>query len=387
MTKSYYYFDYAAATPLSKEAAGAMQPYLTSKFYNPSALYLAAQDNKHDLEKFRSIIAQGLGAKSSEVIFTAGGSEANNLAVQGILRQFDGGNIVISNIEHASVLQPASLFNCKLAKVDNMGVIDIKNLENLIDAHTVLVSVIYANNEIGSIQPIKDIARIVKKVNTERQRLNNTLPLYLHTDACQAANYLDMQVSKLGVDLMTLNAGKIYGPKQCGALFVKTGVRLQPLVLGGGQEKDLRSGTENLANIAGFAVAWQQTRADYRQESKRLTELRDSFIKQIQLKNPHIQINGSLGPKRLANNINLTIRGVDNETLVMMLDEAGFMVATGSACHASSNQASWVLGSIGVAKKDANSSIRITLGRQTTAEDLKKLANKLTELIDSLAKP
>jgi cysteine desulfurase len=370
------YFDYAAATPLCDEAVEAMKPYYQDKYYNPSAIYLAAAENKKSLESYRQVIASGIGAKPAEIIFTAGGTEANNLAIQGVMNDHPGKNIIISAIEHESVIEPANLFICKTAAVNKQGFVDIEKLTKLIDDNTLLISIMYANNEIGTIQPLKKISGVIKKVTKERLSKNIITPLYLHCDACQACNYLDMQTSRLGVDLMTINSGKIYGPKQCGALYKKTSVNIKPIILGGGQEKNLRSGTENLANIAGFAAAWQEIRKTQKDEALRLSSLRDKFINQLQVKLPNATINGPVKNLRLPNNISVALTGFDNETLAMMLDESGFMVATGSACKAASSKPSAVLRAIG----QPQGSIRITMGRQTTKKSLDDLLKALIKL-------
>ena len=347
MTKLANYFDYAAATPLLPQVQAAMLPYLKVAFHNPSALYLASRNNRLALEAARSVIAKGLGSKPTEIIFTAGGTEANNLAIRGIMEAYPKAKCLVSAIEHDSVLAPAKLYKHRLLLVDKRGFVNVDNLPKIIDDKTVLVSIMYANNEVGTIQPLRQISQIIKEIRKDRINRGVKLPLYFHSDACQAANYLDMQVDKLGVDLLTINAGKIYGPKQCGALFVARGTNLQPQILGGGQERGLRSGTQNLANIVGFAKAWAIVRQDYRKEARRLEVLRDEFINNCVEQIPNTTIHGPLNEGRLANNINLAIKSVDNEWLVMSLDEAGFEVATGSACSASNNEPSHVFSSYG----------------------------------------
>lgn len=381
MTNYEYYFDYAAATPLLPEAQKAMQPFWQQRFYNPSALYLGARENHQTLETARHTIAEGLGARPTEIIFTAGGTEANNLAIRGVLEEFKNSSVITCAIEHDSVLQPAKLYNHNILGVDNKGFVQLNSLKKAISDETVLVSIMYANNEIGTIEPIKEIIRIIGEINTDRQKRHVNQPLYLHSDACQAANYLDMQVSRLGVDLMTINAGKIYGPKQCGTLYVRSGVKLKPLILGGGQEWNKRSGTENLANIVGFAKTLSQVRKDYKTETIRLANLRDGFLREIAQKLPSVVINGPADSKRLANNIHITIPNQDNERLTMLLDEIGIQVANGSACSASSDEPSHVLKAIGLTDKAAQSSLRITLGRYTTKKSLKDLSLELAELV------
>jgi cysteine desulfurase len=365
--KSSIYLDYAAATPLDKRVYEAMQPFYTEKFYNPSATYLAAKDVAHDLTGARARIAAQLGARPAEIIFTAGGTEANNLAIQGVMAHYPEANVVVSAIEHESVLAPAHEYECREVGVSPDGTLDLVVLEKSIDDRTVLVSVMYANNEVGTIEPLRDAADLVAQKRAERGK--DGLPLYLHTDACQAANYLDLQVARLGVDLMTINGGKIYGPKQSGALFVGAHVELKPQILGGGQERNLRSGTENVAHAVGLAEALDIAQAMRHEEAKRLQELQRYFFAELTKAVPTAVVNGSR-KKRLPNNLHLTIPGVDNERLLMQLDEAGILAAAGSACSASDEEPSHVLRAMGISDADAQSSLRATMGRQTTKKDI-----------------
>ncbi|MEO8862910.1 MAG: aminotransferase class V-fold PLP-dependent enzyme, partial [Candidatus Saccharimonadales bacterium] len=208
------YLDHAAATPLDNDVLKAMMPYLTDMFYNPSALYMSAKSVNSDLASARSSVAAVLGARPIEITFTAGGTEANNLAINGVMKQYPDANIVVSSVEHESVLEPARQYNCREIPVGQEGLVDITDLTKLIDDKTVMVSIMYANNEIGTIQPLRDITNVIKQKLIERQQAGNSLPLLFHTDACQAANYLDLHVSKKGIDLLTLNGSKLYGPKQ-----------------------------------------------------------------------------------------------------------------------------------------------------------------------------
>lgn len=377
-----HYFDYAAATPMSDKVLGVIKPYFQNLFYNPSAVYLDAQNVSSKISEARNDVAKILGVKASEIIFTAGGTESDNLAIQGVMSAFPGANCVISAVEHDAVTGPAKQFDHKIAPVDKSGLVNLPELENSIDENTVLVSVMYVNNEIGTIQPISEIARLISKIRSKRTKSGNSLPLYLHTDACQAANYLKLLVNSLGVDLMTLNGGKIYGPKQSGVLYIKTGVKLSPQILGGGQERGLRSGTENVPSIIGFAAALNEAQSMRESEFKRLSALRDQLIAQLEAKIKGVVINGTK-TQRVANNIHITIPGQDNERLMMALDEAGIMVATGSACSASADEPSHVLMAIGLKHKDARSSIRITLGRQTNEKSIKTLAQSLSSLVAS----
>jgi len=374
------YFDYAAATPMDPAVLAAMQPYFTEVFYNPSATYWAAHEVKKAMQQARARVADWLGAKPTEIIFTAGGTEANNLAIHGVLRQFPDSNIITSAIEHESVLQPAAQYEHREAPVTAAGVIDVEKLQTLIDDNTALISIMYANNEVGTVQPIRQVAKIVAAVRKARRSQGNELPLYLHTDACQAAAYLDLHTARLGVDLLTLNAGKIYGPKQCGALFVASHVRLQPDIVGGGQERNLRSGTENVAGIMGFSKALDLVQARRHEETARLQKLQRRFFTELSEKIPSIIINGSQ-KTRLPNNVHITIPGQDNERLLIALDEAGVLCAAGSACSASNEEPSHVLRAMGMSDEDAQASLRFTMGRFTDEAAVKTAVTELAKLL------
>jgi cysteine desulfurase len=363
------YLDHAAATPVSPTVAAAMQPYLDQQFYNPSATYLAARKVHDALETARAGVAHWLGTRPSEIIFTAGGTEANNLAIHGIMRQYPDANVVVSAIEHDAVLVPARRYDCHEVAVSPQGTILTQSLLQQIDDQTVLVSVMYANNEIGTLQPLREVAQMVANVRAGRQAAGNSLPLYFHSDACQAGNYLDLHVSRLGVDLLTINGGKIYGPKQSGALYVKGGLQLLPLIDGGGQERGLRSGTENIAQAVGLAAALDEVQPQRHDEAKRLQALQAYFAKQLTMLVPEAILTGSI-KHRLPNNIHLIIPGFDNERLLIQLDEQGVMAAAGSACSASSDEPSHVLRAIGMSDADAQSSLRFTMGQTTTEADI-----------------
>ncbi|MDL2341874.1 MAG: cysteine desulfurase family protein [Patescibacteria group bacterium] len=374
------YLDYAAATPIDKTVLAAMQPFLTTEFYNPSATYSAGRQSRQALEAARQEVAVCLGARPSEIVFTAGGTEANNLAVHGVMSQYAASNMVISSIEHSALKKPAAQFATKIAAVGANGVIDLDDLLAKIDDTTVLVSVMYANNEIGTVQPLRAIAGLLATIKKDRLRVGNTLPLLLHTDACQAPNYLDIHTAGLGVDLMTLNGGKIYGPKQTGCLFIKGGTSLTPQITGGGQEHGLRSGTENVAGAVGFARALTLAQHQRNQEVLRLRELQQEFYKQLSGQLPAAIINGST-KVRLPNNVHLTVPGQDNERLLMALDERGIMAAAGSACSASSQTPSDVLASIGLSDELAQASLRFSMGRQTTLAEVTTTVTALAKLV------
>ena len=356
-----------------------MEPYHVNLFYNPSATYSGARTVKKVLEDARIKVAACLGARPSEIIFTAGGTEANNLAIHGVMRQYPNSQIIVSAIEHSAVLKPASHYASLVTPVTKGGIVDVEALSELVTDETVLISCMYANNEIGTIQPIRDIAASVQAIRKDRLKRGVMLPLYLHVDACQAPNYLDVHSARLGADLISFNGSKIYGPKQSGALFVKGGLVLETVLDGGGQERGLRSGTENIAGIVGFATALDIACAERHGETKRLQEIQKYCFEQIALRLPLATINGSL-KQRLPNNIHLTLAGYDNERVLIELDEAGIMAAAGSACSASSQTPSSVLAAIGLSDEMAQSSIRATMGRGTVKADIDRLINKLVDI-------
>lgn len=363
------YLDHAAATPIDSRVLEAMQPYLTTEFYNPSSIYLAAKQDRLAHEAARAKVADILGAKTTEIVFTAGATESINLALQGVAKNFPVKHIVTTNIEHAAVLETLhSLqqwgYQVTYVPVKPNGIVDAEAVIKAVTPETVLVSVMYANNEIGTIQPIPKIAQGLAKLRQGRE-----LPLYFHTDAAQAGEYLDLHVSRLGVDLLSLNGSKIYGPKQSGALYVKTGVQLQPVIYGGGQERGRRSGTENVAGAVGFATALAIAQKGRAEEGRRLESMRDDLIAKSLKAIGDAKLNASQD-NRLPNNINLTIPRVEGEALVLYLDQVGVMASTGSACSSGDLDPSHVLLALGLDSADANCSLRLTLGRSTTQADL-----------------
>jgi cysteine desulfurase len=373
------YLDYAAATPLDPQVLAAMKPFFSDKFYNPSATYLDARAAKRDLSSARAKIAGLLGARPPEIIFTAGATEANNLAIQGVIRAYPKGEVLVSAVEHDSVLEVAKQFKHKLLPVDGQGLLRLSQLEKLVSDKTVIVSLILVNNELGTIQPVNEVAKILNKLSIKRQAAGNRLPLYLHTDAAQAGSYLDMHVSRLGVDLMSFNGDKIYGPKQSAALYVKTGTDLKPLMFGGGHEQGLRPGTENLAAAAGLAAALEMAQASRRAEARRISQLRWYFINGLDRLESEITINGSA--KHSAPHVlSVTFAGVDNERLMMELDEAGVICGVGSACSASNDLPSRVLSAIGLSNEQARATLRFSLGRQTSQKDIEYALDWLVKL-------
>ncbi len=371
------YLDYAAATPVDASVLAAMQPYFTESFYNPASVYLAGRHIKQEIGDARSRVAHWLGAKPTEIIFTAGATEANNTAIMGVLSQYEGATMVVSAIEHDSVIALANSDDSQIVAVNEFGQVDPSALAESISDTTVVVSIMYANNEIGTIQNLQQLSDVVKRVRAERLSKGNTRPLLLHTDASQAAQYLDLHVDRLGVDLMTISAGKIYGPKQTGCLYVRSGVVLEPLLRGGGQERGLRSGTENVPGIIGFTAALDLVQKQRKDESKRVQGLASSLLADIEKACPEVALVGH-AKVRLANNVCLFAPGVDGERIVMELDEQGIQCSTGSACAALKQDASsHVVQALGYSPEDAASTLRISLGRQTTEADIARAAEAI----------
>lgn len=374
------YLDYAAATPVNPKVMQAMTPYFSEIYHNPSALYAGAREAKNALEDARKRTARLMGAKPSEIIFTAGGTESTNLAIHGVMQSFPGAEIVVSAVEHDAVLKPAVNYKLNIASVDSNGRLDLGPLKAKITDKTVLISVMLANNEIGTIQPIKDVVNLVAEIRLERKAAKNSMPLYVHTDACQAPLYLDVHVAKLGVDLMTLNGGKIYGPKQSGILYVKTGVRIKPVITGGGQEWGYRSGTENVAFAAGFTRALELADRGRADRAKGMTKLREYFMNELETRFG-AEITGHR-TNRLAQNVHAIFPSIDNERVIFALDDAGVAVASGSACSASSDTPSHVLLAIGKSDEEARRSIRFSFGSTTT----KEILDETLELLESALK-
>ncbi len=388
-----------------------MRPYWSAVFGNPSSLYKQGLQARHALENARKTIAGVLGVQSAEIVFTAGGTESANLAVLGVARAYrrthkTGGHIITSQIEHHAVLRACRQleregFAVTYIDVDAEGFFNLKELKQSIRKDTILVSLMYANNEIGTIEPMVEIGKIIRKVNTERSLLQpttyNLQPVLLHSDACQAAGSLELSVHKLGVDLFTLNASKIYGPKQVGCLYVRKGVQLEPVVYGGGQEKDLRSGTENVPGIVGFAKALDLAQKERVKEVKRLLALRDYFIAHVLKKIPGTKLNGpvdrrtrlnanefNFGLCRLPNNVNLQFQA-EGEAIMLYLDAQNIATATGSACATESADPSHVLKAIGLTDGEAKSSVRLTFGKATTRQQLDYVLKVLPQVVKLVA--
>jgi cysteine desulfurase len=379
------YLDYAAATPVRPEVSKHIQPFATNNFGNPSAIYVEGRVAKQALERARESVAKNLNCRAHEIIFTNGGTESINLAIFGIARAykkfFKKPRIITSQIEHPAVLEPLKQlakegFEIKYVSTNKFGEVSLLELKKYLNSQTILVSIMYANNEIGTIQPIEKISAIIKNF-----RKNKYLPFF-HTDACQAANYLDINVNHLGIDFMTLNGGKIYAPKASGILYKKSGISIDPIIFGGGQEKNLRSGTENITSWIGFAKALELAQKEKTKEITKIKKLRDYLQKNI-LKIPKTIVNGHL-TQRLPNNLNIIIAGIEGESLILELDKAGIAASTGSACHSRNLEPSHVLKALGLSREIIHGSLRLTLGKYTTKKEIDYVIKILPKIIKKL---
>lgn len=384
------YLDYAATTPTDKRVVTAMLPYFRKFFGNPSSLHSFGQEAKRAIEEARRKVASLIGAEPEEIVFTSGGTEANNFALKGTAYSFRNHKIQIitSAIEHHSVLEPCKFlekqgFKVIYLPVDEHSLVDLKKLEKVLTTEIVLVSIMFANNEIGTIQPIQEIAEIIRKFRS-RQGLNNQLP-YFHTDAVQAVGHLMIDVKRLGVDFLSLSGHKFYGPKGVGALYVRKGIKISSLLHGGEQEKGRRASTENVPGIVGLGVAAEIAVKNMTHENERLVKLRDEFVAGILNNIPKARLNGH-PTKRLANNINISILGAEGEAMLLSLDEVGVACSTGSACSSSTLEPSHVLTALGLPPEVAHSSLRFTLGRETKKEDLDYTLQQLVKIVERLRK-
>lgn len=379
------YLDYAATTPTDKKVVKAMKPYWNKYYGNPSGLYKLSVKTKNDIEKARKDIADILSCNSKELIFTGGGTASINLAIKGIMLKEKKGHLIISAIEHHAVSHTAEYlgglgYEVSIIPVNEDGIIELEKLKKEIREDTRLISIMMANNEIGTIQPIKEIGQYLEKLN--KDRINK---VYFHTDACQAAGSLDISTNKLHVDLLTINGSKIYGPKGIGLLYIKNNTPLIPLIHGGGQENSLYSGTENIPAIIGLATALKLVNNRKEEEAKRLIELRDYLIKEILNKIPKTRLNGSKD-KRLPNNINISFLDVEGESVLLYLDEMGIQASAGSACTSKDLNPSHVILALGCPYEIAHGSIRFSLGKDTKKKDLDYLIKKLPGIINFLRK-
>ena len=376
------YLDNAATTPVDQEVLKTMLPYLKEDYGNPSSLYFKGRMAKKVVEESREKIANIIGSEKDEIIFTSGGTESDNLAIFGIARanKPKGNHIIVSSIEHKAVLDSCKRlekegFEITYLPVDKSGIVSLDELKKSLRPDTILVSIMYANNEIGTIEPIKKISEIIKE-----SKVSN--PVF-HSDACQAVGVITLNVKDLEIDALTISSSKIYGPKGIGCLYLNKKVLIEPIIYGGGQEGGIRSGTENVASIVGFSEALKIADKKRISESKRLTLLRDCFLSKIMKEIKGVSINGGI-KERLPNNINISIRGVEGETLLLLLDNNGIACSTGSACSASDLNPSYVLVGIGVPLELAHCSIRFTLGRYTKKTDIDYTVKVLSESVKKI---
>lgn len=383
------YLDYAAGTPVDKEVLKTMMPFFSNEFGNPSALYKSGVVAHKAISEARKKIAEILHAQPDTIIFTGGGTESDNLAIFGVTHaNTDRPHIISTPIEHDAVLKPLEHlktegYEITYVPVDKNGAVNPDDVISAIRPETVLISTMYANNEIGTIEPIAEIGRQLIRYRKEK----GTAYPYFHTDACQAAGYLHLDVEKLHVDLMTLNGSKIYGPKGIGLLYVRRGVAFDPQTLGGSQERGRRAGTENVPGIIGFAKALEKIQNTKDKLQKQIFKLNEYFWKELRKNIPGAKLNGAaLGMKRLPNNLNIVFPGFSGETLLLYLDALGVSCSTASACNTESVDTSHVLKAIGVSAEDAGSSLRFTLGKGTTKKELDYTASALAKILKLLKK-
>jgi cysteine desulfurase len=371
------YLDNGATTPMDKKVIEAMEPYFDKKFGNSSSSHHLGQEAKIAMEDSRKVIASSINAKPEEIVFTSGGTESNNFAIKGIAfaNKNKGNHIITTKIEHKCVLNSCKWletqgFKVTYLDVDKEGFVNPDDLEKAITEKTILVSVIHGNNEIGTIQDIKKLGDVCRKYN-----------VYFHIDACQSYTKTDIDVKKQNLDLITLNAHKIHGPKGVGVLYIKKGTKIETWQHGGGHEFNMRSGTENIAGIVGFAEAVKL--ASNKKHIEYMAQLRDKLIEGV-LKIPETKLNGAKGAQRLCNNANFSFKGVEGEAIGGYLDQKGICSSTGSACSEMSLEPSYVLQAIGLDHQEANGSLRLTLSRFTTEEEIKTALDVLPDIIKKL---
>ena len=388
----FIFLDHASATPVDERVFDTMKPFFSKDFFNPSAPYLPSKRTREAYDSFKDELAHTIGAKGNDLVITAGATESINLAFS-LLKKFKGANCLILETEHASVRESAKNLcaDVREVKVDKTGYIDLTDLKAKIDDNTVLMSVAIANNELGTIQPISEIAEIVKAVRLERLSSKNETPIYFHSDASQASNLIDLYISRLGVDLLTLNSAKVYGPKGIGALYVSHGVELSPVTFGGGQEMGLRSGTENVPLLAGFATAAKIAKEHVNGNRKKYEKMSRIFRETLAEKTKELNIKSELkflGNKKhqLANFIPVCFDGVDAERLIYKLEQEKIYLSTGAACAASKGKKSHVLKAIGLSSSEIAGSLRISLGALNTEEQMKIAATKIAEAVSELEK-
>ncbi len=374
------YMDHAATTPVDKRVLEAMKPFFSDKFGNASSLHTEGQEAREALEKSREKLAYVIGADPKEIIFTSGGTESNNFALKGtaFANKNKGRHIITTKIEHDCVLNSARWlekqgFDVTYLPVDSYGMVNTNELERAIRDDTILISIMHANNEIGTIEPIEDIAKIAKEHN-----------IYLHTDAVQTVGKIKIDVKKLGVDMLSMSSHKIYGPKGVGALFIRGGTKIGPLLHGGGHERNMRSGTENVVGIVGMAEAAKIANREMQTVMPRITKFRDKLIREL-LNIPNSYLSGH-PEKRLPINASFYFKFIEGESLILKLDDRGIAASTGSACSSKSLKPSHVLLAIGLKPEEAHGSLRLTLGKENTEEDVSYTIKAVSESVEELRK-
>ena len=373
------YMDYAATTYTKPEVLEEMIPYFTEFYGNPSSIYSISRETKKAIDKARSRVAKAINADPTEIYFTGGGSEADNWVIKGIAlaNQNKGNHIITTKIEHHAVLHTCEYlekqgFEVTYLDVDEEGSIKLEDLKNAIKSNTILVTIMTANNEIGTVQPIKEIGAICK----ERK-------VFFHTDAVQAIGHIEMDVKNMDIDALSLSGHKIYGPKGVGVLYLRKGIKIHNLVHGGAQEKNRRAGTENVAGIVGLGKAIELAMENLTEEKERLTYLRDKLIKGL-LEIPYSKLNGSVGDRRLPGNVNISFEFIEGESVLLMLDAKGICASSGSACTSGSLDPSHVLLAIGLPHEVAHGSLRLTMGAKTTEEEVDYVIETVPAIVQRL---
>ncbi|HBJ2609891.1 cysteine desulfurase NifS [Clostridium botulinum] len=372
------YMDYSATTYTKPEVLEEMLPFFTENFGNPSSLYSFSDKTKKAVNLARERVSKALNAEKNEIFFTSGGSEADNWAIKGIAyaNKKKGNHIITTKIEHHAILHTAQFlekegFKVTYLPVDEEGFVSVEDIKNAITDETILVSVMFANNEIGTIEPIKEIGELCKEKN-----------IYFHTDAVQAIGHVDIDVKDMNIDLLSMSAHKFYGPKGVGALYIKNGVKIQNLIHGGGQERGKRASTENTAGIVGLGKAIELAIENMPEENEKLSNLRGRLIRGIEARIPEVKLNGPKDmSRRLPNNVNFSFIGIEGETLLLDLDMNGIFGSTGSACASASLDPSHVLLSIGLPHETAHGSLRLSLGAKNTEEDIDYILEVLPKII------
>ncbi len=373
------YFDYAATTPIDLDIVEKIRPFMEEKFGNPSSMHSFGQEALFAVDNAREKVADFLGCNEREIIFTSSATQANNIAILGVLKKIKSPHVITSSFEHKAVLEPLKESGAEVTylPVYKEGVVRIDDLKEEIKENTALVSLGYVNSEVGTIQPIGEIGDIIKDLNKQRQR-----KIIYHTDAVQAVNYLPCKVNDLGVDILTLSGHKIYGPKGAGALFIRESTEISPIIYGASQEKKLNPGTENVFAVAGLGFALESVE---KYNWEKVKKMRDRIIDVVLNDITGTKLNGSR-EKRIPNNANITFPGTEGESLMIALDTEGVAVSTGSACASKTLSPSGVLLSMGLSHEEAHSSLRISLGRYTTEKEVDYFLEKLPPIVSRLRK-